>query len=162
ELKSAVTTRFVLGGVIAGLTVTASSVIAVTCTESGEAVPSPEIFAGSLEHPFAGAELFRGIGPSIRKSLRLLSVSIHPFPLRIPAVVLDSPGVGFGQPEFPYPRKSTIATPVGQMPVKTVAFETSATCPDPDPIETVPVASGVGRLVGPPGPCDSCTRKYRP
>ena len=57
-------------------------------------MPIPEGSFGSPPQPLAGDELLRGIGPSIRKSLALLFVSVQPLFFLIAAVVLVSGAVG--------------------------------------------------------------------
>src|SRR5437660_1080105 len=93
-LKSADTVKLVLGGVLAGVTLTVSRVLLAGSSDPGVAIPSPEGRLGSPPQELAGEALFRGIGPTITKSFRLLSVSTHPLPLRTAAVVLLSTGVG--------------------------------------------------------------------
>ena len=101
--------------------------------------------------------VLRGFGAAVVKSRALLSVSVQPFALRKPAVVLLNVGVG---PEpskqfvvEPKPTKST--TEVGQEPESAPVDVTSATFPAPNAIAIVPVASGVGRLTVPPLPAAS-------
>src|SRR5437762_9628784 len=89
-----VTVMPVLGGAIAGVTVTVNRLLVAGKTESGVAKPLPLICVGSPPHPCGGNWLLRGIGPSTRKSLKLLLVSVQPLFLRIAAVVLLSGAVG--------------------------------------------------------------------
>ena len=59
---------------------------------------------------------------------------------------------------LPKPTRSTTVPPVGQAPLSSVVELTSATFPAVALIAIVPVASGAGRLVVPPVPCDSWMR----
>src|SRR5215472_5659270 len=83
----------VLGGVVAGVTVTVSSVFSDGSRADGLAVPIPEMLAGSPPHRFSGDAVFRGMGPSMMKSAELLLVSMQPLPLRMAAVAFESDGV---------------------------------------------------------------------
>ena len=103
----------------------------------------------------------------MEKSALLESVSVHPKPARIAAVVLLSVAVGpVPSKQFvpvPYPTKSTTDAPIGHPVVaSTVVLFTRATLPAVAAIAMLPVASGVGRLTEPPAPAASCTRKYAP
>src|SRR5947209_15676907 len=86
--RSAVTLRFELDGAVAGVTTTVSRVLLAGSSVEGDASPNPEGCDGSPPQEFAGAALLRGMGPIITKSLALLSVSMHPLPLRTAARVL--------------------------------------------------------------------------
>src|SRR5215510_1233761 len=91
-VRSAETARPVLGGFVAGVTFTVNNVFPAGGTEAGVAVPTPEGCEGSPPQVFAGAALFRGIGPITTKSLRLLSESTQPLFLRTAAFVLPNAG----------------------------------------------------------------------
>ena len=93
-VRSATTWRFVLDGIVAGVTCTVSSVLLAASSAFGFALPNPEGWLASPPQLFAGDALLRGIGPAMMKSLRLLSVSTHPLLRRIAAVVLTSAAVG--------------------------------------------------------------------
>src|SRR6478672_2474519 len=93
-VKLPVTLIPVLGGALAGVTVTVSRLLLEGSTESGVAKPSPKICVTSPPQPCGGKVLLRGIGPSTRKSLKLLLVSVQPLFLRMAAVVLVSGAVG--------------------------------------------------------------------
>src|SRR4051812_29475537 len=108
--RFAATATPVLGGTVAGVTRTVSSVWLAGSTESGVAMPSPEGCVGSPPHELAGARLLRGIGPVATKSALLLSVSWQPLPRRMAALVLSRPGAeAFASAQFadPYPTRST-------------------------------------------------------
>src|SRR5437763_6996215 len=92
--KSPLTVRFVLGGVVAGVTRTVNKVLLAGSKEPGVAMPIPEGCDGSPPQEFAGAALLRGIGPTMTKSLTLLSVSMQPLFFRTAAEVLLSTIVG--------------------------------------------------------------------
>src|SRR5450759_3197598 len=94
-VRSPATAMPVLGvGVVAGVTVTVSSVMFAGSGPVGDADPRPDGCVGSPPQGLAGEALWRGIGTSMMKSLALLFVSTQPLPLRIAAVVLESAGVG--------------------------------------------------------------------
>src|SRR5215471_5893759 len=154
--RSPVTVIPVLGGVVAGVTRTMSSVVAVASSDEGEAVPKPEGMVGSPPHTWRGATLLRGMGPMAAKSFRLLSVSTQPLPLRRAAVVLSRVPTGVFSEQFvpdpPYPTKSAMAVLTGQAPERAVVVLTSATLPEAAPMLMVPVTSGEGRSVVPPAP----------
>ena len=105
--------------------------------------------AGEEAHEFVGDEVLRGFGVPTVKSDALLSVSVQPFEPLSAAIVLLGDGVGPDPSKqfvpVPYPTKSTIAPPVGQEPVRSVVLFSNATLPVFEPIEIVPVTSGVGR-----------------
>src|SRR5438552_2716558 len=92
-VRSAVTATIALGGALAGVAFTVNSVLLAGSNDEGRAMPSPEGSAGSPPQELAGAALLRGMGPILTKSSELLSVSMHPFPLRTAAVVLSSVAV---------------------------------------------------------------------
>src|ERR1041385_501697 len=92
-VRSALTLMSVLGGVVAGVTLTVSRVLLAGSSVDGEARPRPEGSVASPPHELAGDALLRGIGPMTTKSLALLSVSVQPLPRRTAAVVLLSAGV---------------------------------------------------------------------
>src|SRR5581483_2719044 len=102
-VRSAVTVMLVLGGVLAGVTLTVSNVLLAGSNDCGEAMPSPKGCVGSPPQELTGEELFRGIGPFITKSLELLSVSRQPLPFRIAAVVFDSGPTGAVSKQFALP-----------------------------------------------------------
>src|SRR5438067_4321948 len=110
---------------------------------------------------FAVVALLRGFGAPIAKSALLLFVSVHPPPARSAAVVLavaavePAPSKQFAV--VPYPTKSAMNVPVGQVPVN-VAAAASATLAPVALKAIVPVASAAGRFTVPPAPADSCTR----
>src|SRR5690348_3157308 len=142
----------VLVGLIAGVTTTCKVTVSPTAADPGVEEPTPDNVAAVL----------RGLGAPTAKSVLLLSVSVAPAALRKAAVVLESVAVGpVPSKQFvpvPYPARSTILAPVGQVPERTVVLFTSATLPAPAAIaipEPVPVASGVGRSVVPPAPAAS-------
>ena len=91
------------------------------------------------------------------KSALLLSVSVHPLPPRMAAVVLERAGVGAVSEKFALP-KPTVSTidPVHVTPlapllhVTAVALLTRKTLPAVADMEIVPVASGVGKGTEPP------------
>src|SRR5579862_7108873 len=60
---------------VAGFARTVSSASAAGRTASGVATPTPDNCVGSAAQEFAGARLFRGIGPTATKSAALLSLS---------------------------------------------------------------------------------------
>src|SRR5258708_30777773 len=96
-VRFALTAKPVLGGVVAGVTFTVSSVWLAGSSDAGEARPRPEGCAGSPPQEFTGAPLSRGIGPMTTKSLPLTPVSMQPFPFLTAAVVLLSTAVDEGQ-----------------------------------------------------------------
>src|SRR5213076_2931884 len=93
-VRSATTLTFVLGGSVAGVTCTVSSVLPAGSSALGEAFPKPEGWPGSPPQEFTGDALLRGMGPLMTKSARLLFVSTQPLPRRRAAVVLTSAAVG--------------------------------------------------------------------
>src|SRR5882724_9478105 len=93
-VRSATTLTFVLGGSVAGVTCTLSTVLLAGSSAFGEALPTPEGWLASPPHVLAGDALLRGMGPTMRKSARLLFVSMHPLPRRTSAVVLLRADVG--------------------------------------------------------------------
>src|SRR5206468_12958614 len=92
-VRSAVTLTIALGGSLAGVALTVNSVWLAGSSDEGTAMPSPEGSAGSPPQEFGGAALLRGMGPILTKSSALLSVSMHPFPLRTAANRFPSAGV---------------------------------------------------------------------
>src|ERR1043166_774449 len=157
-VRSATTATFVLGGSEAGVTVTVSSVLPAGSSEFGEARPLPEGWPAAPPPPFAGEALLRGIGPAMRKSLRLLSVSMQPLLRRTAAFVLLSAGVGGPSKQFALPEPTRSATPLGHAPLSAAVPATSATFAFVALMVMTPVASGAGSGVVPPVPGDSCTR----
>ncbi len=83
----------VLGGVVAGKTLTVKSVVPPCETVFGFAEPLAEIVVPPLPQTFCGLLELRGAGAVIVKSALLLSVSVQPPPLRNPAVVTLKSGV---------------------------------------------------------------------
>src|SRR5919199_6805004 len=93
-VRLALTVMSVLGGVVAGVTLTVSSVLLAGSSAEGEAMPRPEGCVASPPHELTGDALLRGIGPTATKSLALLSVSWHPLLRRTPATETLSVGAG--------------------------------------------------------------------
>src|ERR1041385_6657074 len=91
-VRSPLTAMSVLGGAVAGVTLTVSSVLLEGSSDPGEATPRPQGCDGSPPHWVTGGALLRGIGPTATKSAELLSVSVQPLPRRTAAVVLLRPG----------------------------------------------------------------------
>ena len=91
-VKSPCTAMPVLGGVVAGDTVTVNRVLPPGSTEVGLAEPEADS-APPPEQELA-FELLRGIGPPTLKSILLLSVSWQPFCFLIAAVVFERMAVG--------------------------------------------------------------------
>src|SRR2546430_2120880 len=102
-VRLATTCTLVLGGSVAGVTCTVSSVVLAGSRPFGLALPTPGGWLGSPPHVFTGDVLFRGIGPTMRKSARLLFVSKHPLPRRTAAVVLLVAPVGVVSKQFAPP-----------------------------------------------------------
>src|SRR5437588_11149038 len=107
----------VLAGDVAGVTVTVNRLLLAGKTELGLASPCPDNTPGAPQK-FAGECELRGIGPPTMKSFRLLSVSMQPLFLRMPAVVFVRVGTAAVSKHVakPYPTVSTMAPPVGQEP----------------------------------------------
>src|SRR5437016_8158007 len=91
-VRSPVTVIPVLGGPVAGVTLTirkvlppGSSELGLADPEADRAPPPPQVFV---------IELLRGIGPLTVKSSELLSVSVQPLLILIAAVVFESTMVG--------------------------------------------------------------------
>src|SRR5437870_2768708 len=143
-LRSALTANPVLGGAVAGVIFTVSTVLLAGRTDAGEARPKPEGCAGSPPQEFGGAALSRGIGPMMTKSLALILVSMHPFPLRTAAVVLLRVAVDEGQFVAPYATRSTVRPPIGHAPARAVVVATSATLAAVPLMPIVPTASAAG------------------
>src|SRR5437762_9295283 len=168
-VRSATTCRFVLDGIVAGVTCTASSVLLAASSAFGFALPNPEGWLASPPQLFAGDALLRGIGPAMMKSARLLFVSTQPFTLRIAAVVLARTAVGFPSKQLalPYPTRSTMLLPAGQtLPFSGAVSATRATLPllapraipgagGLVPLRVVSITSAAGKGVVPPLPWDS-------
>src|ERR1700682_1655445 len=108
-LRSPVTAMPVLGGPVAGITDTVSSVLPPGSRELGLAAPLAErVPAAAQVFEF---ELLRGIRPPLTlKSRLLLSVSWHPLLFLIAATRFVVPGAGEVSEQLaaPYPTKSTI------------------------------------------------------
>src|SRR5947209_286347 len=94
-VRFAATCTFVLGGMVAGVTCTVSRVLLAGSSAFGDALPKPDGWLGSPPHEFTGDALLRGIGPTMRKSARLLFVSTQPLPRRTAEVVFTRAAVGF-------------------------------------------------------------------
>jgi len=160
-VKSAVTARLVLVGIVPGVTVTVRRVVPPGITVEGLLDPLPDGFVG-VAQAFVAEEVFLGVGDAAAKSVLLLSVSVQPLPARMSAVVVLGAGA-FAPPSLqfavaPKPTKSTIDALAGQAPDKAVVVLMSATFPAVALIAIVPVTSAVGRLFTPFAPSDSATR----
>lgn len=115
--------------------------------------------AGALEQDSSGEEELRGVGAATEKSAELLSVSVQPPAARITAVVFEGAAVGEVSLQLtPLPKPTRSTTEPAVQEVSAVWEETNATLPAVALKASVPVASGAGRDVVPPAPCDSCTR----
>ena len=123
--------------------------------------------AGTGKQRLRAVALFRGLGARTWKSAELLLVSVHPAARRTAAVELERFGVGPGPSKQlaapPYPTKSRICGPVGQVPLSGVKLETNATLPLVLLRSIVPMASAAGRGAPTPPPAlPSATRRYCP
>src|SRR5436305_12247484 len=116
-VRFAATLTFGLGGSVAGATCTVRSVLPAGSSEFGEALPEPDGWLGSPPHVFTGDALLRGIGPPMRKSLKLLFVSMQPLPRRTAAVVLESDGVDCASKQLAAPWPTRSRKPLGQAPL---------------------------------------------
>src|SRR4051794_19019808 len=102
-VRFAATLTFVLGGSVAGATCTVRSVLPAGSSEFGEALPEPDGWLGSPPHVFTGEALLRGIGPPMKKTVKLLFVSMQPLPRRGAAGGLGSDGVGCASEQLAAP-----------------------------------------------------------
>ena len=75
--------------------------------------------------------VFLGLGIETEKSAALLPVSVHPADFLTAAVVLLSVPTGLPLEKLvaPYPTKSAILAPEGEVPLNIVEFRTRATFP---------------------------------
>src|SRR5205823_5957301 len=110
SVRSAVTEMPVLAGAVAGVTATVNRLLLAGRIEFGVARPCPDKTPFAPQK-FAGECELRGMGPATMKSFRLLSVSMQPLCLRMPAVVLAKVGTAAVSKHVadPYPTVSTIA-----------------------------------------------------
>src|SRR5262249_53829313 len=113
--------------------------------------PAGQVWSGDAE--------FRGLGGFAVKSAELLSTSLQPKCVLKAASVLPRSGAGplpsKQEAEPPYPTKSMMFEPVGQLPLRATVLFTNATLADVAPIAMVPTASGAGRSTVPPAPAPS-------
>ncbi len=171
ELRSTVTDSPLLAGLVPGVTVTLSSVLAPAATELG-AADLAETLGAVLLPPLHGAAAvaeLRAAATAAEKSAALLSVSVQPLPARKSAFAVLGAGALFavlgdavGSEQFavvPKPTKSMIAALAGQAPLSAVVLLTRAILPAVALMAMEPVTSGVGRLLTPLGPLPSAISK---